>query len=215
MYKRKKAKENYFANLDADEGSKTTTDQVKQSTASNNRVKTRTALSSDTKFVLGKLVNELYKSQQQQDKSSGEANNELNDDSSSVATESNTGAYKSIYSENSSMFRYEADQFDRQWLSENSIIKRKNVKCILLLWDEASDLLLDSHNANNSSASNSQIESVPPPCSASSGAVNVAVSEKSELLLRDKLRPFTLPQFILSKINQEFALRNNTTTTTM
>ena len=36
--------------------------------------------------------------------------------------------HKSIYSKYPNIFKYEADAADRQWLTENSIIKRKNIK---------------------------------------------------------------------------------------
>lgn len=91
-----------------------------ESIENNKRIKivesTDKIINSETLFVLGKNVNEIF-----------------------IANNINT---KSIYSQFPNLFKYEADNEDRLWLFENSIIERKNFKCFIYLQSEITDLFV-------------------------------------------------------------------------
>jgi hypothetical protein len=141
-----------------------------------------------TKFILGKLVNDIYK------KYLHSSPTTANDDQS----DPNNNTSKSIYSNFPHLFRYEADQDDRHWLNEKSIIKRKNLKCFLLLVDEVEDLfasinIYHSGMISNDSSSNQLLD-----------------LDKDSISKKIKNSAFTLPDSILYKLNKKYTnqLRN-------
>jgi hypothetical protein len=123
---------------------------------------------------------------------------------------------KSIYSRYPQLFRYEADQHDRHWLNENSIIKRKNLKCYLLAYDEIEELFRTVFKDDDSATDD---------CRPGAGIEDSAASKKSveenddenendsesecnrSTITRQEfnkcLSPFTLPDFILYKLNRQ------------
>jgi len=80
-------------------------------------------INSNTLFVLGKNLNELF----------------LNENTNGAKNGTN------IYSQLPNIFKYEADNEDRLWLCENSIIERKNYKTYIF---RLSDILNLNFNSN-------------------------------------------------------------------
>ena len=137
-------------------------------------------LSAETKFLLGKNVNDIFFEQSQN------ANN-------SDYVSSNENNHKSIYSTYPSLFKYEADATDRQWLTEHSIIKRKNLKCFILLFSEIEELFA---NFKLDKADNNELDCDEKPSS--------NTSNSSNNVLYKKLKPFSLPETILYKVNKQY-----------
>jgi hypothetical protein len=151
-------------------------------------------LNKETKFVLGKTVNEIFLRHPHLNQTSSDPTNKivntnsnsfLNENVDEVDFNENNTNYKSIYAKYPNLFRYEADQSDRQWLNENHIIKRKNFKCYLLLFDEIEQLFL---NTNNQESANDEI---------------------SFELISQQLKTFTLPESILFKINKSYLFKKS------
>ena len=144
-------------------------------------------ISPNTKFVLGKNVNELFaRSQNLQNKQTTDPNDDNNNS-------------KSIYTRFPNLFKYEADQSDKQWLNEKSIIQRKNVKCFLFLFDEVEELFTNlmfftspyfESNINNEELDNKRTQ-------------NDKKTNEIKLIL-DKLKPFVLPSSILNKLKKQY-----------
>ncbi len=139
-------------------------------------------LNLETKFVLGKNVNDIFFQHI--------SNNE---------NMSTNETHKSIYSKYPNVFKYEADAADRQWLTENSIIKRKNIKCFILLFSEIEELLAEikfGKNENDNEQNDKKAES------------NTSNSRvESNALLLKKLKSFNLPDAILYKLNRQYLYR--------
>lgn len=137
--------------------------------------------------MLGKIVNELFINNQQQTNDQLDETNEANHNN------------KSIYTRYPNIYKYEADHYDRKWLTENSIIKRKNLKCYILVLSEAEELItnspssfhLDLTNNNNSSSEKSDKQVV-----------------NRDVLIK-KLKPFNLPDSILYKLNKHYSKLKN------
>ncbi len=137
-----------------------------------------------TKFILGKLINDIYKKYLH-----SSSTNTANDEQ----TDPNNNTSKSIYSSYPHLFRYEADQDDRHWLNEKLIIKRKNLKCFLLLVDEVEDLfasinIYHSGSVLNDSSSENQLLNL----------------DKDSVSKKIKNSAFTLPDSILYKLNKKY-----------
>ena len=148
-------------------------------------------LTNDTKFVLGKLVNDIYKKYLHSLSTTITTNDEQQQ------SDPNNNTTKSIYSNFPHLFRYEADQDDRHWLNEKSIIKRKNLKCFLLLVDEVEDLFA-SININHSG-------SILNYSSSSSSSEQLLLDlDKDSISKKIKHSSFTLPDSILYKLNKKF-----------
>jgi len=151
-------------------------------------------LNKETKFVLGKTVNEIFLRHPQLNQVNIDLNNNNhsnnpncfpNANADEVELNENSSNHKSIYTKYPNLFRYEADQSDRQWLNENRIIKRKNLKCYLLLFEEIGQLF---------SNTNSQ---------------DLANDEFSFESISQQLKTFTLPDSILFKINKSYAFKKS------
>jgi hypothetical protein len=163
----------------------------------------------NARFVLGKVVNDIYKKfllttgSQPNPTLSEEAISDptpsnpndptITDVDPTTNTNNNTNS-KSIYSNYPDLFRYEADQDDRQWLNEKSIIKRKNIKCFLIQLDQVEELFNKELFGDflNSDGTN---------------RADLGLSRKS-ISERLKHSSFTLPDAILYKLNRKFVFRN-------
>lgn len=150
------------------------------------RDKREIVFSPETKFVLGKSVNDVFLQIQHQ---LYEVNS---DDSNSSANQNDSINPKSIYSRFPNLFRYGADQQDRQWLSENQIIKRKNIKCNILLLDDINELFKNFLKFN---------------CDHNRQESNILQNER-DLILK-KLKTFSLPEFILNKFKKNYNIQNS------
>ncbi|RMZ94884.1 deoxynucleotidyltransferase terminal-interacting 1, partial [Brachionus plicatilis] len=157
-------------------------------------VKKELIFDSDTKFVLGKNVNDVFLEIQQQ---FYEVNSE---DSNSSVTLNDSINPKSIYSRFPNLFRYEADQQDRQWLNENHIIKRKNIKCNILLLDDIFELFKNNFKLNSNVVVNEKNDD-------NRQEQNETQDEK-DLILKN-LKTFCLPEFILNKLNKRYSIKNS------
>lgn len=149
---------------------------------------------SETKFVLGKNANDIFLELQQQ---FYEVNSE---DSYSSVSQADWAYPKSIYSRFPNLFRYEADQQDRHWLNDNQILKRRNIKCIILLLDEINELFKDNFKLNSSNGlkdteNENRQESNDSP-------------DEKDLIL-GKLKSFSLPKFILNKLKKNYSIRKS------
>ena len=133
---------------------------------------------SETKFVLGKNVNELFFQQ-------------LSNENANT-----NETHKSIYSKYPKLFKYEADTNDRQWLTENSIIKRKNIKCFILIFSEIEELF-----------SNLKFENNDAFIEANSNASPTSKLFESNAVLSKNLKTFNLPDTILYKLNRQYFYR--------
>lgn len=189
----------------------------------NNMIK----FNSSTKFVLGKIVNDLFikYNQQQQQQLLNENSNLNNQDESANENNTQNNTNKTIYSKYPQMFRYEADQNDRQWLFDNDHIKRKNFKCYLLLFEDVDhlfSLLKPDQQQNkdnqkeedeNDSADEDNFDTLPDNNNNNLNDTNqplVQVREQDnikKLKITKKLSPFTLPESILYKINRQYYYR--------
>ena len=138
----------------------------------------------ETKFVLGKNVNEIFFQQL--------SNNE------NVTTNE---THKSIYSKYPNIFKYEADAADRQWLTENSIIKRKNIKCFILIFNEIEELFANIKLEKNANGNEQNHDKAESNCNGISGRL-----ETNAFLLK-KLKTFNLPDPILYKLNRQYLYR--------
>lgn len=153
------------------------------------------SIEASTRFVLGKHVNELYLQLHQDGTGSSSPNNILNSGTSSSNTASINGTTKSIYTKYPTLFKYEADQADRQWLTEKSILKRKNLKCYILIYDEVLDLFRFKFFAAADNNGNSK----------SSEHVDADSSRiKMDSMMR-KLRAFHLSEKIIDKLRRQYA----------
>jgi hypothetical protein len=139
-------------------------------------------LNLDTKFVLGKNVNDIFFQHI--------SNNE---------NMSTNETHKSIYSKYPNVFKYEADAADRQWLTENSIIKRKNIKCFILIFNEIEELLAEIKFGKNENENEQNDKKTD--CNNSNSRV------ESNALLLEKLKSFNLPDAILYKLNRQYLYR--------
>lgn len=150
-------------------------------------------LNSETKFVLGKNVNDIFLEIQQQ---FHEVNSE---DSNSLVTADSTYP-KSIYSRFPNLFRYEADQQDRHWLNENQVLKRRNIKCIILLLDEINELFESNFKLNSRNGlKQKECDRIQE--------LNDSPDEKN--LILKKLKSFSLPEFILNKLKKNYNIRKS------
>lgn len=166
-----------------------------------------TKFDSKTKFILGKSLNDIYFKIQQQ-------LNELNSSMSSIGSDDlssnlnlitigeNTSNAKSIYTKFPNLFRYEADQYDRHWLNENQIIKRKNIKSYLLILDEIDELFRLNFNklydqSESTTSSSTMVDS-------ENEKNNDEFSFDNKESIFKKLKPFTLPDFILYKLKRQY-----------
>jgi hypothetical protein len=122
-----------------------------------------------TKFVLGKNVNELFTLMQQQQQQS----------QSQDTTDNNNNKKRSIYTKFPHLFKYSPDNEDKEWLNNRHIIKRKNIKCFLLCYDQVIQLL-------DASLSNGQ-----------------TINNDHYLNKKKELKTFKLPDFILYKLNKQ------------
>ncbi|CAF0826640.1 unnamed protein product [Brachionus calyciflorus] len=154
-----------------------------ESKANDKVVKKESKFDSNTKFVLGKNVNDVYCQVQQYIY-------EINSEDSTSSSNQNDS--KNIYSKFPNLFRYEADQHDRQWLCENNIIKRKNLKCYLLLFDDINELFMSNFKINSS-------QETP---GINDEAKNTLLDERDEIL--KQLKAFTLPDFLLNKLKKNY-----------
>lgn len=109
---------------------------------------------------------------------------------------------KSIYSKHPELFRYEADQFDRQWLNEHSIIKRKNLKCYLIALDDILDVFKSSLRLATDLDVYERVNHVF--ISTTNDSSTSASRNNGRDLLLKKLKPFSLPDFILYKLNRQY-----------
>lgn len=172
----------YDVNSDNEDASSTTPSSKKAS------------IDSKTKFVLGKNANEIYfKLQQQFNETS------LCEDSSTNNSNNENSNTKSIYTKFPNLFRYEADQDDRHWLNENQIIKRKNLKCFLLIFDEIDELFTTSFRLTSSSNNQSKAETNEDDLVKSD---EFSLENKESIL--KQLKTFTLPDSILYKLKRQY-----------
>jgi predicted AAA+ superfamily ATPase len=111
---------------------------------------------------------------------------------------------KSIYSKHPELFRYEADQFDRQWLNEHSIIKRKNLKCYLIALDDILDVFKSSLRLATDLDVYERVNQVFISSSTTNDSSSSASRNNGRDLLVKKLKPFSLPDFILYKLNRQY-----------
>lgn len=156
----------------------------------------------NSRFVLGKNVNEMFAKYQLQHTNGhhvdstplAENNNNTNgaspDEAATTNESSNNNNNKTIYAKYPSLFRYEADKDDRQWLNENLIIKKKNHKCFLLSYDEIDELFKATFKFPNRSEIEEENNTTQTP-------------------LKVGLKPFGLPDFILNKLNRQYFLKQN------
>lgn len=114
-----------------------------------------------TLFVFGKNANDLINNNQTTSLNENQINNNN----------------KSIYAKYPYLFKYEADQLDKQWLSKNNGLNRKVVICNILFYD---DILKIIETLNNN------------------------VNLLDENYLKKKLKPFELPENILFKIKNQY-----------
>ena len=111
---------------------------------------------------------------------------------------------KSIYSKHPELFRYEADQFDRQWLNEHSIIKRKNLKCYLIALDDILDVFKSSLRLATDLDVYERVNQMFISSSSTNDSSSSASRNNGRDLLVKKLKPFSLPDFILYKLNRQY-----------
>lgn len=170
-----------------------------------------------TQFVLGKNVNEIYDGVKQS--LGNETTSSLNMSTSSVSGGGGGGENEtsqqqshesaepnksSMYSRYPTLFRYEADQIDRQWLNEQAIIKRKNHKCYLFALDDVVEHFRVSFKFADQ---RDMFETLNDQ--------STTTTNSSRDLFINKLKPFSVPDFILFKINRQFyfkTMKNNHTT---
>lgn len=132
---------------------------------------------STTKFVLGKSVNELFLKQQQANTNETQEDEQLQ-------------GKTSVYAKYPHLLKYDPDHDDRAWLSEKNIIRRKNLKCYLLMWSQVKEMLLnDSEMFKNAGGG---------------GGSNYEFTDDDSLA--KVLKPFHLPEFIVYKINKQYFL---------
>lgn len=134
---------------------------------------------------------------------------------------------KSIYSKYPNLFRYEADQLDRHWLFDKAIIKRKNLKCYVLVLDDVlemfmvalkldnceemvkrlSEMLGRREGDENEGDEEDLVGSESGGEEATVTSSSLSTTNKSPLsqeLLYKKLKPFSLPDSILYKLNRQY-----------
>lgn len=160
-----------------------------------------------TQFVLGKNANDVYaKLQQQQitNGSCGETTDISNDNENSSGGGGVEGNKASIYAKYPKLFRYEADQTDRHWLNEHAIIKRKNLKCCLLALD---DIVAVFKTSFKLASDGDVFERFNAALAVADQEHDKAKGGAKELFLK-KLKPFSLPDFILVKLNEQYFKRS-------
>jgi hypothetical protein len=208
-----------------------------------------------TRFVLGKNVNEIYAILQQglNDDSSSLSTTTISTSTSMTNTSTTTtttssstqlsnntnnnnnpnpnidnNQQKSIYSKYPHLFRYEADQLDRHWLFDKAIIKRKNLKCYVLVLDDVLEMFMvalkldncgemvkrlsemlgrregDANEGDEEDLVGSESGGEEAVATSSSSLSTTNKSPLSQELLYRKLKPFCLPDSILYKLNRQY-----------
>lgn len=170
---------------------------VCSSSSSNN-----SKFSKDTQFVLGKNVNEIYAKFQQQ-QSSGCTSGSLEPDEAESHCGTTSSEAKSIYSKYPELFRYEADAFDRAWLNQKAIIKRKNLKCYLLALDDVITAFKTLFKLSSESDVFDRVNEVL----VDELSTNAALTNSRDLFIK-KLKPFSLHDITLYKLNREYFLKS-------
>lgn len=148
------------------------------------------AITTNTKFVLGQNANKLYLL--------------------TSAVENDLVFHKSIYTKYPALFKYELDHFDKQWLFDNLIIRRKMVKMYIFIF---ADLLVvfktatfDKKKEIESISSGSDEDGVDDEEEATRVSDNVYdENDKNRIeFIKKHLIPFQLPQLIINKIKKQY-----------
>ncbi len=144
------------------------------------------SITTNTKFVLGQTANKLYLL--------------------TSAVENDLVFHKSIYTKYPALFKYELDHFDKQWLFDNLIIRKKMVKLYIFIFADLLELFKTATFDKIESISSGSDEDGVDVEEATRVSDNVYdENDKNRIeFIKKHLSPFQLPQLIINKIKKQF-----------
>jgi hypothetical protein len=157
------------------------------------RITKDVTITTNTKFVLGQNANKLYLL--------------------TSAVENDLVFHKSIYTKYPALFKYELDHFDKQWLFDNLIIRKKMVKLYIFIFADLLELFKTAtfdkkkEIENISSGSDEDGEDVEEDVKEAKRVSDNVYDENDKNrieFIKKHLSPFQLPQLIINKIKKQY-----------